>query len=166
MAIATRRSLSWIATLAVIFGLCAGYAHLPGAGGLTAELRWLLRDCATGPPPRAANLLATQAALTKPDEMSSALNELLHDEGEFVTRGAVLLWSDLMRLRDLRRELATAQIARALVAANDRLPPALRVFALQGGGAREPLDEIWQWIDQEQRRESGGATSQPSARDG
>jgi hypothetical protein len=42
MSRSTRRAVSWIGTLAVLFACGVGLAHLPGSGGVADELRWLL----------------------------------------------------------------------------------------------------------------------------
>lgn len=166
MTLVSRRTCSWIVSSVLVVGLAAAYARLPGAGGLAAELRWLLRDGATNPPPRVANCVATRALFRCPKRLAAALRELLRDEDAGVRRGTILLWMDLMRIREARANLSGSEMAEAFVGANKQLPPALRVPG-------EPQDGSGWWSDEnpagqrkERLRESRRAASQPGKRDG
>jgi hypothetical protein len=78
MSLATRRTLSWIGTLAVLAAGSIGVARLPGSGGLSSELRWLFGWPSSANTNR-AHVLFQLAARQAPHSQISILESLLSD---------------------------------------------------------------------------------------
>ncbi len=98
MSLAVRRSISWLVVLTVLVAAAIAIRRLPGAGGVAAELRWLLvRD---NVPPwsfNRASLLIREAEERHPGTRTELFRELLADEDRRLVRGALIILADHLR---------------------------------------------------------------------
>jgi hypothetical protein len=94
------RCTSWLATAALLTAVGLALRHLPGAGGLTGEVRWLLsRRAVNGPPiPAPANPVLKLLILREsrePGATAGILGTLLSDRDPRVVDGVLSLAFDL-----------------------------------------------------------------------
>ena len=102
MSLATRRTLSWLATLAGLAGLVVGYARLPAHGGVAGEIHWLLaRDHVPAEAHRRVAELLWDAAEGEGIARDNVLSNLLANTDERVVHGALCVLSDLLGSRGL-----------------------------------------------------------------
>lgn len=127
MSLATRRTLSWIGTLAALAAGSIGVARLPGSAGLSSELRWL-----NGWPSRAnsnrANALFELTERRAPGSQARILDTLLGDSDSDVQRvglrlSAIALLNALRTPPTMSREQALGPFLRWLA----RVPPEKRL---------------------------------------
>ncbi len=158
-----RRTLSWVFVLAIVAATLIGWNHVPGAGGVINELRWLLaRD---NVPPQYYNRakgLILLAEADKPGSRVTLFRVLLIDEDPRVARGAAQVIVDSImatggqpnELSNLFCEWVRSAPGNAKIA--DKLLGPARL------GTEDPPDPVgWRELC-----ESGGAASQPGAGDG
>jgi hypothetical protein len=98
MSLPARRVNSWIGTFAIVAALGAAYTRLPGAGGLTSEVRWLLGHRPPGPIRSSSNpalklLMIREAGAA--GTASRIFATLLYDRDPRVVEGVLWLASDL-----------------------------------------------------------------------
>jgi hypothetical protein len=109
MSLTTRRTLSWLGTLAVLAILAALYTRLPGYGRAVSETRWLLaRGAASAHTYRQADGLLLALEQRDPGQRAAALRELLRDPDPMVIDRTLRLLADRLKhsfdsgLSDLR----------------------------------------------------------------
>jgi hypothetical protein len=99
MSLTTKRTISWLGTLAVLAAFCVGIARLPASGGLVDELRWALGRARGSPASfdHAERLLFAVAHEGLGDPLK-VLETLLADEDPFVVHGTLVHIADEFRV--------------------------------------------------------------------
>ncbi len=132
MSLRARRLVSWLGTLGVAGALASGVAHLPGTGGLTGEVRWLLGHRPQGPV-RTSNPVLKLLMIREAAAHGIAcpiLATLLYDDDPHVVAGVLWLAHDLaMRPR------------RAFPDVNPWVPDFVRWFNSANVRTKESLQE-------------------------
>jgi hypothetical protein len=98
MSLATRRTLSWLGTLAVLTSLAALYTLLPGYGGAVGETRWLLaRRAASAHTYRQAGGLLLALEQRGSGQRAAAFRELLRDRDPTMVDRTLRLLADRLQ---------------------------------------------------------------------